>query len=44
MTVSSRQDKEKLHKTSKCLWPVCIDVCSEMFFSQHFYKSISKNP
>ena len=22
--------KTKLHKTSKCLWPVDVDVCSEM--------------
>ena len=37
--------KIKLHKTSKCLWPLFIDVCCEMngFFSM-FLKSLSENP
>ena len=37
--------KIKLHKTSKCLRPLFIDVCCEMngFFSM-FLKSLSENP
>ena len=38
--------KIKLHKTSKCLWPVYIDmtVVKWMFFFQRFHESLSNNP
>ena len=38
--------KTALHKTSKCLWPVHIDVyvVKWMGFFWRFHKSLSKNP
>ena len=37
--------KTKLRKTSKCLWPVDMDVCCEMnVFFRRFNKSLSENP
>ena len=39
--------KIKLHRTSKCLWPIYIIywyVCCEMIFFQRFHKSLYINP